>query len=192
MTESERNRVIARAVTMSLAGIVLVLVLYQLREVLLMVYVGCLLAIGLSPIVRRIERHRLTSRRRRIPRWLAILVIYLGFLVVVGIVLALTLPPLIDQLSQLAEDMPTYMNKGLRVLSDRGILRRQMTWTSLLPTLQAPGVVLTNVFGALQGVIGVFGAIITVLVLPFYLLLESKAIQKWFLRFVRAENRAQA
>ena len=191
MTEADQNRVIARAVTVSLTGIVLVLVAYQVRHVLVMLYVSGLLAIGLSPIVRRIERNR-TSRKKRLPRWLAILSIYVAFLLAVALVLALTLPPLIAQVQQLAEDMPTYMNQGLGWLAERGVIRR-VTWTSLLPNLQSSaGAVLGNVVGALQGVIGVIGAIVTVLVMPFYLLLESKSIQTFFLGLIRRENRARA
>ena len=192
MNDAERNRVIARTVVMSLSGIILVLVAYQLREVLLTLYVSGLLAIGLSPVVRRIERNRATPRRRRVPRWLAILSIYVAFLLAVALVLALTLPPLIAQAQQLAADMPTYMNQMLRWLGERGLVRRGVQWTSLLPNLQAPGAVLSNVFGALQSVIGVIGAMVTVLVLPFYLLLESQSIHGFFLNFVRPENRARA
>jgi len=192
MTDAERNRVIARTVTMSLAGIILVLVAYQVRQVLLTLYVSGLLAVGLSPIVRRIERNRVTPGRKRIPRWLAILSIYIAFLLAVALVLALTLPPLVEQVRQLAEDMPTYMNRLLAFLADRGLVRRQTQWTSLLPGLQAPGAVVSNVFGAVQSVIGVFGALVTVLVLPFYLLLESTSIHGFFLGFVRPENRARA
>ena len=192
MTDAERNRVIARTVTVSLAGIVLVLIAYQLREVLLITYVSCLLAIGLSPIVRRIERNRVTARRKRVPRWLAILTIYVAFLLVVAIVLALTLPPLVAQFRQLVDDMPNHMNRLLAWLSERGLIRR-VTWTSLLPNLQTgAAAVLSNVFGAVQGVLGVIGAIVTVIVLPFYLLLESRAIQAFFLNFIRPENRARA
>ena len=189
MTETEHNRVIARAVTMSIVGIIAVIVAYQVRSVLLLLYVSGLLAIGLSPVVRRIEHSRLMSRRKRIPRWLAILSIYVGFLLAVAIVLGLTLPPLITQLRALAEQMPTYVNNMLRWLSARGMVRPNVTWTSLLPNLQAPAAVLTNVFGAVQGALGVIGALVTVLVLPFYLLLESASIHRWFLRWVPDEDR---
>lgn len=192
MTDAERNRVIARAVTMSLAGILLVVVAYQVRDVLLMLYVSSLLALGLSPIVRRIERSRLMLGRRRVPRWLAILVIYVAFLLVVAGVLSLTLPPLITQVRQLATDMPSYMDRLLRWLADRGLVTRQTSWTAILPQLQQPGVILSNVFGAVQGAIGILGALVTVLILPFYLLLESASIHSLFLQLVRPENRARA
>lgn len=192
MTDAERNRVIARAVTTSLAGIVLVVIAYQVRDVLLLLYVSSLLALGLSPIVRRIEHSRFMLNRKRVPRWLAILTIYVAFLLFVAIVLSLTLPPLIDQVRELAVNMPSYMDRMLRWLADRGLVKRQTTWTALLPQLQQPGVILTNVFGAVQGALGVVGALVTVLILPFYLLLESASIHSFFLKLVRSENRARA
>src|SRR5262245_48933798 len=159
MTESERNRVIARAVTMSLAGIITVVIAYQVRQVLLTLYVSGLLAVGLSPIVRRIEHSRFMLKRRRVPRWLALLHIYIGFLLAVAFVMWLTVPTLIEQVRQLADEMPNYMDRMLRALSDRGLIRRQASWTALFPQLSQPGAVLTNVFGAVQGVLGVMGAL---------------------------------
>ena len=191
MTDAERNRVIARAVTMSIAGILTVAIAYQVRDVLLMLYVSSLLALGLSPIVRRIEHSRLMFGRLRIPRWLAILSIYVAFLAVVALVLLLTLPPLVAQARQLAADMPSYMDRMLRMLADRGLIKRQTSWTALLPQLQQ-GMFLTSVFGALQGALGVLGTLVTILILPFYLLLESASIHSFFLHLVRAENRARA
>ena len=63
MTPAEHNRVIARAVTQSILGIVLVITLYLIRDVLLTLYISSLLAIGLSPLVLRIEHSRLIHRR---------------------------------------------------------------------------------------------------------------------------------
>ena len=51
---------------------------YLVRDVLLLIYVSGLLAIGFSPIVRLIERQKvLPIGTQRFPRWLAILVLYL-------------------------------------------------------------------------------------------------------------------
>ena len=47
---------------------------YLVREVLLLIYVSGLFAIGFSPIVRLIERQKvLPIGTKRFPRWLAIL-----------------------------------------------------------------------------------------------------------------------
>ena len=54
---------------------------FLVRDVLLLIYVSGLLAIGFSPIVRLIERQKvLPIGTRRFPRWLAILVLYLVIL----------------------------------------------------------------------------------------------------------------
>jgi predicted PurR-regulated permease PerM len=132
------------------------------------------------------------SGRRRVPRWLAILLLYVAFLLVAALILALVLPPLVQQVGQLAQDMPAYLDQLQRFLIARGVLKPRTSWTALLPNLQQPGAVLTNVFGAVQGVLGVFGALITVLILPFYLLLESASIHASLLRTVKPENRARA
>ena len=51
---------------------------FLVRDVLLMVYVSGLLAIGFSPIVRLIERQKvLPIGTRRFPRWLAIFILYI-------------------------------------------------------------------------------------------------------------------
>ena len=51
--------------------------LFQVRSTLLLVYISALFAMGISPLVRMIERQRLfPHRQRRLPRWLAILMIY--------------------------------------------------------------------------------------------------------------------
>ena len=51
---------------------------FLVRDVLLLIYVSGLLAIGFSPVVRLIERQKvLPIGTRRFPRWLAILVLYL-------------------------------------------------------------------------------------------------------------------
>ena len=68
--EERYRRLIVRAVVVFLTGLVLVWILFALRKVLLLLYVAGLLAVGLSPIVRQIERRRgKGGRKRRLPRW---------------------------------------------------------------------------------------------------------------------------
>src|SRR4029453_2539751 len=68
---------------------------YQVRAVLLMVYISGLLAIGFSPIVGLIEKQKfLPIGTQRFPRWLAILILYLAILGVLGLVPSLVTPPL--------------------------------------------------------------------------------------------------
>jgi predicted PurR-regulated permease PerM len=192
MTPAEQDRVVARAVTMSLLGIAAALIAYLIRDVLLMLYVSSLLAIGLSPAVRRIEHSRLVFGRVKIPRWLAILSLYFAFLLAVAIVIALVLPPLVSQIQQLAQNLPAYVDQLQRTLVERHLIQKRWSWGDLFMNLQAPGLAITSFFGALEGVIGVFGAVVTVIILPFYLLLESAALHAFLLRLVKPNNRDRA
>jgi len=190
MTPADQNRVIARAVTMSIAGLAAAIAMYLVRSVLLMLYISSLLAIGLNPAVRAIER-LLQFRRVGIPRWLAILALYVLFLLVAALMLALALPPLLGQVRQLAVDLPGYLDQMQHTLVESGLLARQWSWGDLVANLPAPGLAITSLLGALQGVVGVFGTVVTVLILPFYLLLESAALHRGFLRLIKPENRAR-
>ena len=192
MTRDERNRVIVRSVATFFAGVVLVYTLYQLREVLITLYIACLLAIGLSPIVRRIERERLLAGRIRVPRWVAILTLYVTFLSGVALILALVVPPLVRQVQQLFLELPTHVDRFQAELVRRNLLDHTWSWSSLVSELKAPaGIALSGLFGAVTGFFGILGKVITVLLLPFYLLLEAGTLRNGLLNLVHPDNRTR-
>jgi predicted PurR-regulated permease PerM len=192
MNRDEQNRVIARAVTISIVGLVALYGLYLVRDVLLVLYTSALLAMGLSPAVRRIERRRFVAARFQVPRWLAILLLYFGFLLVVAGVMAMVVPPLVAQIGELVRNLPGYVDAIQTALAARGLTTDRLSWGNVFENLQAPGMALTGLFGAVQSAIGALGKTVTVLVLPFYLLLESSSLRSGLLRFFKASNRHRA
>ena len=65
---------------------------YLVRGALLLIYISALVAIGLSPVVTRLERRRIRGTRP-LPRWVAILEVYLLLvvvLVIVGVLVGMT------------------------------------------------------------------------------------------------------
>jgi len=192
MNREEHNRVIRRAVVMSIVGITVAWALFLVREVLLTLYISGLLAVGLSPVVRRIERRRLLKGRVRLPRWVAILSLYVGFLLAVGLVLGLVLPPLVQQFRQLVQDLPGYVDRLHVFLVQRNLVDPAWSWSSAFKDLSVPSVALTGLFGAVSGAIGAFGKTVTVLLLPFYLLLESASLRNGLLRLIHEDNRKRA
>ena len=189
----EHNRVITRAVITVIIGVAVAYSLYVIREVLLSLYIAGLLAVGLSPVVRKIERHKLLSGRYRVPRWLAILVLYVTFLLAVAFVLSLVIPPLVRQIRELVGNLPQYADRLQAELTRRGLVDANWSWSSLFKDMQMPGgVAISGIFGALSGAVGALGKIVTVLLLPFYLLLEASALRSWLLQFVQPDNRKRA
>lgn len=90
-------------ITILLASATVAWGLFLARRVLLLVYVSALLAIGVSPLVQLIERQRLLPiGTLKLPRWLAILIIYLTLLAILSGAGALIVPVLAEQAQELA------------------------------------------------------------------------------------------
>jgi predicted PurR-regulated permease PerM len=179
------NRLITRAVVTLLGGVVLLWVLYELRAVLLILYVSTLLAIGFSPAVRWLER----LRKVRLPRWAAILILYFGAIGIVAFVLWLVIPPLARQIGQLSQDMPGLVDRLQRSLVRAGVIDERYTWGELVKKIESPGLAVASILGAVQTVVGVFGTVVTMLLLPYYLLVEAESLQRGFLHLFEPERR---
>jgi predicted PurR-regulated permease PerM len=177
---------IAYAITASLAGLVALYAAYLLKDVLILLYVAGLLAVGISPFVRWIERR---SEGRRLPRWIAILFIYLGLLGLAAVTLMLVVPPLVTQATDLWKNLPQYADDVQGKLIEYRLITHTYSWSEILKQAPNPGMAIVGVLGALQGILGLAGALVTVLVLPYYLLLEAPLLQVTFVKFFSREHR---
>lgn len=176
------------------AAITLVIVwtLYLAREALLLIYVAALVAIGIGPLVGALERRRTVTPigRRRIPRWVAILAIYLvviGSLIGIG---ALVFPPLIDQARELWERVPELLHRGQRVLIDRGLLGRELSIREAVEQSPVGGSdAIGTVVGAVWGVVGGLFGFMTILILAFYMLVDADNIVTTFVKLFPHDRR---
>jgi predicted PurR-regulated permease PerM len=188
-TAKEQRRLILYGITMAIVAVLIVLLLFMLRRVLLVLYVSTLLAIGFSPAVHWLERQRFFANRKRLPRWAAILVLYVGALGIFALLLSLILPPLFGQLNELRTRTPIYLDLLQNELVRFGVMDPSFTWGDLVKRVQTPGVALSNILGAVQSVLGAIGTVITVLLLPFYFLVEASTLQIAFLHLFAKERR---
>jgi predicted PurR-regulated permease PerM len=164
--------------------------LYLVRDALVLVYISALVAIGLSPLVNAIEQKRLV--RQRVPRWAAILVIYLsliGAIVGVGI---LVIPPIVAQSRELGMELPRLLHQGQQWLIDRGVLSREITAQEAVQQTggsapDAVGILVGAVFGFVGGVFG----LVTILVLAFYLMVDGENLVALFVRLFPHMRRAR-
>jgi predicted PurR-regulated permease PerM len=164
-------------------------VLFQVRDILLVIYVAALVAIGLSPIVTAIQRHFRTPRR--MPRWSAVLVIYLIFLGILVAIAMLVFPPLITQARELWAEAPGYLERGQQWLVDRGLLGAPLSMLEAVE--QAPGKTdaVGTIFGAIWSVVGGIFGLVTILILAFYLMVDSENIVGAFVRLFQRPRRAR-
>ena len=105
------NWAIARAVALTALAVVALVALYLARDAILIAYISVVLAIGLGPIVHRIEQ-AVPKGARALPRWLAILIIYLIVICLIAISGLLVVPPLIEQSQDLWQRAPQLLDQG--------------------------------------------------------------------------------
>ena len=165
---------------------------YIVRDALLIVYVSVLFALGFSPIVRIIERQRLRPVAKRVPRWLAILILYLAILGTVALVLFLVFPPLVRQGQALWDKLPEMFDRGQQFLIDRGWLKEHLTIREAVA--RAPGSggdTVTKVLGAIGNVAGGIFGIVTILILTFYMLVDSDRLRGQAMLLFPRKHRAR-
>lgn len=182
----ETRRTILWTIAAVLVTVVIVYAAYLARHVLLLIYISSLFAIGFSPVVRFLEL------RGRFPRWLAILVLYVAVLGLLVLVLTLIFPPLIEQAKGLWKAAPAMFESAQSYLLEKGILKHRFTVREAVES--APGVgggAAGAVAGAAIGIAGGIFGFVTILILTFYLLLESSSLRAVFLRLFPRTRRTQ-
>ena len=187
------------AVTLAVT-IIAVWALYLVRGPLLLIYVSMLFATGMHPLVQKIERQRVRAiRLRRVPRALAILVIYATVIGVLASIAAAVIPPMIVQVEEFWKQLPSYMTQAQQKLQSWGLIAPDVSFTELLKQAPAGGGNVMGVGGNVVGVViaalgGFLGAIFTfvsVLLLTFYFLVESDDIFNLFVRLFPRGRRQQ-
>jgi predicted PurR-regulated permease PerM len=171
---------------------ILLAVLWAARDALLLVYVSALIAMGLSPLVKLIERPDGRGVKRRVPRWLAILAIY-GVLVAAIVFLGLlVIPPLVSQGAALWAKMPSEFNRFQTFLISHRLMVHRVTLEEAVQNAPsgAGGNAVGTVLVAISSLIGGVFGLITILILTFYLLIEASSMFEYLVRFVPPARRA--
>ncbi len=179
---------VARAVlTTALAAAVLA-TLYVARNALLVIYISGLLATGLGPLVHRIE-HAAAPGTARLPRWLAILLIYITIVSALTLMGLAVVPPLVEQARDLWSRLPELLVRGQEFLVERGWLDHRVTLQEAVRSAPGPGQAVGTAVGAVTSVLSALLALLTILILTFYLLVESDALFAGFVRLFPRPDR---
>jgi predicted PurR-regulated permease PerM len=189
--ESTDPRSLAAQIIAMVAGAsVLLWGLYLVRAILPLIYVSMLLAIGFSPIVRLIERQRLLPKgAQRVPRWLAILTLYillLGTLTGIGIMIV---PRLAEQTRQLWIEAPAIVERSQDWLVNAGIIDHRLTLKEAVQQAPGTGDAVGTLAGAVFGFLGGLVGLLTILILTFYFLVEAANLRAAFLQLFPRHHR---
>jgi predicted PurR-regulated permease PerM len=150
-------------------------VLIQIRQIILAIFVSLILMSALNPAVDRLEK-------LKIPRALAILLIYIVFLGSIGIILTGIIPPLVEQTSALTSQMPEFLDQVGLAAIDQAVIASQISQLGSIPA---------NLFKLSVTIFSNFLAVLLIVIIAFYLLLERKNLDRYLLvLFGKDEGRA--
>ena len=147
------------------------------------------IALGLDPLVRRVESWGA-------PRWVGVLTAALGLAAVAGAFVALLVPTVIEQSTQLVQDLPAIIDG---VMSAEWFVRLdeefhlQEAVRAQTERLAADGVAVTDLFGGLLGlgqtVLNAVFSVLVVVVLTLYFLSSLPHMKYWAYRLAPRSRR---
>lgn len=177
-------------VSLASLAVLVMWAMYIVRDVLLLIYISGILAIGFSPLVRAIEHQTLVPvGTRRLPRWLAILVVYLSMVGVLTLLALMVVPPLVAQARALVQELPSLLERAQSILIEYGVLNSPITLEDAVRSAPMPGDAVGTITTAVTGVVSGVAGFVTILILTFYLLIESASLSEGLARlFPRAER----
>jgi len=156
-----------RTVIFTIALLLFLWFLYQIRHILVILFVGIILMSALNPIVEKLEK-------LKIPRLLAVILIYLIIFGFLGLILAGIIPPLVNQTKILISRFPSYYRSLESLGIDGEILNSQLeTLLNRLSSISFDLIRLTVEF------LGNFLVVFTLIFVSFYLLLERKNLNEY-------------
>jgi putative heme transporter len=161
-----RFEITPRSIALVLATIVGVWLVYELWVVELILVVALILAGTFNPVIAWMERLGLR-------RSYALVLFLLALGGAAACLLLLTVPPLVGQLTQMADHAPALRARAIAVLSEHRItlpLAHAVQSTRLEQTLTSTG---TFVLGYSPQAVALVGSGVTSLVLAFYLLADA-------------------
>jgi predicted PurR-regulated permease PerM len=182
------SRLVAKIVLVACAVLAGLYVLYLIRTVVGLVLIAIFFALAIAPAVNWLNH-------RKVPRWAAILLVYLGIggsIVGVGLVVV---PPIVNGVNSLSNDLPGYIddlnkNKTFRKYDNKyDITQKLKDQANQLPSK------LGDAAGTLRDVtVGVFSRLVqlfAILVITFLLLMDGPKILDFAYRQMPDEREAR-
>jgi predicted PurR-regulated permease PerM len=166
----------ARITLVVVAVLAILSAAWSVRNILLLVLIAAVLAVGMEPAVERLQRWRF-SRGWAVT---AIFVAALGFVVLFAI---LVIPPLVRQAQQLAEDIPGYVDRLKNSSGFVGDLERRYDLSTKLADLietlpERASSSLGTIFGFTQSIASIVFNLLTVGILTIYFLLAMPGLRR--------------
>lgn len=160
--------------------------LYFVRDVVTILFTAVVISAALNPTVNWLQK-------KHIPRALSVLLIYTVLLSIVVLSIYLLIPPIVNQVKDLANQFPNFyeqlVQKGMKL---KAFSAREDLLNNIQKVVSSLGDNITgatrSIFGTLGTIFGSFISAFVILVLSFYLTVQKNAL-KSFIRAITPAHR---
>jgi predicted PurR-regulated permease PerM len=158
-----------RAIFKVIAAIILFWVIYLLREVIVWAVLALIISALFNPLIEVIEK-------RKIGRIPAVIIVYLSFILIVGLILFIIIPPLVVETQYFSSSFSQYFNKVPSFLSQIGLDSFEGIYSLNSSLNQSLVKLSSNILGIFSSLFGSIFAGLTVFVLAIFMSIEENKI----------------
>ncbi|MGZ8869201.1 MAG: AI-2E family transporter [Thermoanaerobaculia bacterium] len=175
----------ARKVAIIVGAAIVLLLLWLVRDILILVFLAAILAAGIAPAVRRVRVLWRFWFHRRLPRGTAVMIVYLPFLVVVVLVAVFIVPKFVADWRQLSTQLPVLIETNVLQPLERyvplGAVRDALRGGVDVPD--------QHVFRYMRSAATAIGAVFAILFMVAYMLIDAPRLRNLILLVYPAEVR---
>ena len=183
-------RSVVRVVIVVVAAVVILYLIYLLRRPLTWIFIAGFLAVALSGPVNFLHR--------RLPRGLSIAIVYLCLILIPIVLGALLIPPVVEQLNNLINNLPAYVDDLQEFVAGNDRLRQLEEDYNITAQLQSQAAELPGRFGDAAGILSDIGlglvnsifAGVSILVLSLFMIGSGHRWLAWIARRQGEEREA--
>lgn len=160
----------------------IIVFLFLIRDVIAIILFSVVLASGVDPAAKWFQKYK-------VPRVLAVIIVYLIAFIILGLMFYLVIPPIFNELSDLAGILPSYLEKPFQISTVHQFLPELPESISqlLLGFAENARVFVEKLAsGFFQATAIIFGgalSFVLIIVISFYLSVQERGIEK-FLRVI--------
>lgn len=166
--------------------VLLLMFLFAVKDILLLIFVAIVIASGLDPVIDWLQK-------KRIPRGISSLFLFLILLGLITLIVYLLVPPLIEQTRQLIEVLPGYFQTVFEKVSEftgysqeQSLDKAKEIFASLEDKI---GGAASSVYGWISGLFGGILSVVMIFVLSFYFIVEEGSFKKFIRSIVPFRHR---
>ncbi|HYH08172.1 MAG TPA: AI-2E family transporter [Thermoanaerobaculia bacterium] len=161
--------------------------LWHARDVLLLVFIAAALAAGIAPAVRRVRIFWRYRFRKKLSRGVAVMIVYLPFLLGVVVLGLLVVPRFIAETKEIGRQLPMLIDRNILTTLERfvpvGAIREELADGIELPR--------ARVFMYMRNAAAAIASVFAVLFMIAYMLVDAERLRNLFLLIYPPEVRGE-